>query len=258
MAKKEPTVGDGLAALLGVQASPEPKVQASSPESVPSPESELRAQILANKAETAEIERFRDALATFKEPQQDPALLQEACRSAQEVLNAARQLSKDAEANLKRRQNEVEELKARIKALDNLTETQRNQEYLASQKKQREDSAKEQQARYESLRQAGLLRSQRQPGEIAVQLNRVCTRVGRYLEPEPRQELEQPTADPVDASHHLGTRRTAREQRTAVGRRLGFVQRHLVTRLAFTGTDLGTELQRVVRVGLIYDRVVAR
>lgn len=157
MPKQEPTVGNGLVALLGEPVAhlspevlPEPKVTID-------PEIRLRQQMQRNQAETAEIERFREALEKFKQPAMDPDLVLAALKSSKELLDAARKLSKDAEANYKARQAEYDELEARAKALDTKTETERNQEYLASQMAQRFQAAKEKQERYERALSMGLL-----------------------------------------------------------------------------------------------------
>ena len=150
MSKKEPTVGSGLVALLGAEASEPVAPEAPA-------EDRLKAQIVSNQEQQAEIAKFRDTLAQFKEPATDPELLRAALKSALETLRAAKQLTKDAQANQAFRQAQFDQVQAQVLALDTMTETERNQEYLAAQKKLREEAAKEQQARYASLLKAGLL-----------------------------------------------------------------------------------------------------
>lgn len=147
MSKKQPTsdsVGDGLAALLGVSQEDQA-------------EDSFSTQIINNDAKTVELNRVSDALSAFREPETDPAVIIAAKESAERTLAAARKLAKEAEINLRKCQSQFDEINARARALDTMTEAQRNSEYLESQKQQRFQHAKEQEARYAALTKAGLL-----------------------------------------------------------------------------------------------------
>jgi hypothetical protein len=152
MSKKEqPTIGNGLVSLLGTQAVDVPK-------SEPAIEDEDKFSTeLVVKTKAQEIDRVRESLAQFKEPETDPKAIIAAQLEAQKTLDSARKLAKEAESTLRKCQEEFNAIDARAKALDTLTETERNKQYLDSQLKIRLDAAAEQRARYEALTKAGLL-----------------------------------------------------------------------------------------------------
>lgn len=160
MSKKQPTsqessaVGQGLAALLNVTASSDIE---ETPSLASSGEDSFSTQIVTNDAKTAEINRVSDALAQFREPEVTPELIIAAKESAERTLAAAQKLAKEAALNLRKCQDEFDALNARAKALDTMTDAQRNLEYLESQKKARFAQAEEQQKRFAALSNAGLL-----------------------------------------------------------------------------------------------------
>lgn len=161
MSKKQPmvtdsSVGAGLAALLGA-----------SPDSAATDaEDSFSTQIVTNDAKTAELNRVSEALSQFREPETTPELIVAACESAKRTLDAAQKLAKEAAFNLRKCQDEFDSLNAKAKALDTMTDAQRNIEYLESQKKARFEQALEQQKRFAALSQAGLL-SQEEMRQLA-------------------------------------------------------------------------------------------
>lgn len=120
----------------------------------------LRKKLAQNEEQKAAIEAFRETLAQFKEPEMDAEVVIKARDAAADSVKVAAQLLKDAQAHYAKQQRTLDELEIRRLELDKMTETERNQQYLEAQKKERFDLAMEAKSRYEILRQAGLLNAE--------------------------------------------------------------------------------------------------
>lgn len=154
MAKKEPT--SNLAEFLQEQAVPVAELRANARVET-SAEAAVRQRIEENEQKKETLEKVKEELVASGPAEPNPALLEQARVSAELRLQAAKQTLKAAQESVAAAQKEVDDIVVLQSAVPQMTEDQRNRQYIESQQKLRQDAIKESRQRYEAMHRAGLL-----------------------------------------------------------------------------------------------------
>ena len=161
MAKKEPTeqkvtvsepAQENFATAFADLGQPSGETRVESPA-----EAAVRKSIEENGQKKEALEEVKEKLVAADPNQLDPELLEQAAKSAADTLQAAKDVLKAAQAKVDEAQKECDRITLLQSRLPVLTDVQRNQQYLESQKQLRIQAVKESQARYQAMQKAGLL-----------------------------------------------------------------------------------------------------